>query len=60
MSSWAAIAQNYDCANNVCTGPDVGQCGVFQQLIWNVTTRVGCARYQCNINSMIIFTRNKL
>jgi uncharacterized protein YkwD len=48
VREWAKEAQDYDYANNACSGP---QCGHYTQVVWRGTKRVGCATQTCTKNS---------
>jgi pathogenesis-related protein 1 len=49
VKSWAAEAPDYTLVNNSCAPGKV--CGHYTQLVWRITTHVGCAVHTCTKNS---------
>src|SRR3990167_2315935 len=45
---WSNEKQFYNIATNGCSSPP---CGHYTQVVWNVTTQVGCVFKICNTNS---------
>ncbi|CAK9144997.1 unnamed protein product [Ilex paraguariensis] len=45
VNLWVSESVNYDYNSNSCTGE---QCGHYTQVVWRDSTRLGCARVQCN------------
>jgi len=49
VKSWGGEWSAFDYAANACASGQV--CGHYTQLVWRGTTRVGCARATCSVNS---------
>jgi hypothetical protein len=49
VQAWGSEWSAYDHAANTCAAGQ--QCGHYTQLVWRDTSRVGCARATCTVNS---------
>ncbi|URD87875.1 60S ribosomal protein L37a, partial [Musa troglodytarum] len=52
VESWAAERENYNSSDNSCAPEKM--CGHFTQIVWNSTSRVGCARVECIAGAGVI------
>ncbi|KAF3786593.1 STS14 protein [Nymphaea thermarum] len=46
VETWVAQKAYYDYANNSCAGGH--QCGVYTQVVWRKTARLGCGQASCD------------
>ena len=51
-SLWAGEWPDYTYATNTCAAGKV--CGHYTQVVWRGTTRVGCAKVTCTVNSPFV------
>ncbi len=49
VGQWGSEWSDYSYATNTCAAGRV--CGHYTQLVWRGTTKVGCARARCTVNS---------
>nr|CAB3449766.1 unnamed protein product [Digitaria exilis] len=48
VAAWVDEKQYYNCSDNSCSAPAGESCGHYTQVVWENTTRIGCATVTCN------------
>jgi pathogenesis-related protein 1 len=56
VNSWASEEEFYDYDSNSCEPGEM--CGHYTQIVWEDTTRVGCAMLECSISNEFLWMCN--
>lgn len=56
MDEWVSEGRWYDCRANTCAKGEI--CGHYIQVMWSETTKIGCARVECDDNYGVFITCN--